>query len=123
AATARAFRRAAAAFDPALLSGDDCAALAAELAATEKACGAARARAAARATACGAHRTQGFADPADWLARVSGSSRGEAQATIDTVATAAEACPRTNEALVSGALSLAQAREIVTTEAARPGSE
>src|SRR2546421_1395335 len=99
---ARGLRAALTAFEPEVVSGADCATLVEELAATEKACAAARARAAARAVACGAHRTQGFVDAAEWLARVSGSSRGEAQAAIDTVATAAEACPRTNEALVSG---------------------
>ena len=43
---ARVLREALAGFDPALLSGADCARAAEELAATEKACGAARALAA-----------------------------------------------------------------------------
>jgi hypothetical protein len=73
AATAASFRQACAGFEPELLSGADCAALAEELAATEKACGAARLLAAARAVACGAHQARGFTTglpgwPARWVA-------------------------------------------------------
>lgn len=117
-----AFRAELAWFDPALVSGDDCRVAAEELARTEKACAAARARAAARAAECGAHRSAGFADAAEWLARSSGSSRGAASAEMRT-ATAAEACPATNEALASGEVSLAQAGEITRTEAECPGTE
>lgn len=81
---ARALRDTLRGFEPGLLSGEDCAAMAEELAATEKACAAAGARAAARAAACGAHREKGFLDAADWLARTTGSSTGEAKAAIET---------------------------------------
>ena len=91
-----------------------------ELAATEKACAAARARAAARAAASGAHAAHGFVDAAEWLARATGSSTTEARAAIDT-AVAADACPHTKAALVTGALSLTQAMEIVRVEAECPG--
>src|SRR5439155_7187005 len=111
-----------AAFDPELLSGDDCATAATVLARIEKACDAARVRAAARAAACGVHRRQGFGDPEEWLARLSGSSTTEARRALDTVATL-ESCPRTANAVAAGELSLAQATEIVRAEAARPGSE
>ena len=109
-------------FEPARYSGPDCVELAEELAATEKACAAARARAAARAAEAGAQSTRGFVDAGEWLARVTGSSRAEARAAIDTAA-AVESCPTTKAALASGSLSLEQAREIVATEAECPGSE
>src|SRR5207302_7039561 len=67
-------------------------------------------------------RRQGFGDPEEGLARLSGSSTTEARRALDTVATL-ESCPATNEAVVAGDLSLDQAREIVKAEAAKPGSE
>jgi hypothetical protein len=67
-AAAQALRAALAGFDPALLSGEDCARLVEALALTEKACGAARALAAARAGECRAHRERGYGDAADWCA-------------------------------------------------------
>lgn len=109
-------------FDPALFSGQDCRALAEELARTEKSCAAARARAAARVAECGSFREGGFDDAADWLSRKTGSSRGDANAAIKT-AEAAEKLPATKEALLNGQLSLAQANEITKTEEQCPGSE
>ena len=117
----RAFRVAVAAFDPAVYSGEDCAVLVEELATAEKACGAARVRAAARAGACGAHRERGFADVSDWLARASGSTSGSAKAALDTAAALQEQ-PAVKAALESGELSMAQAQELVKTEASCPGS-
>jgi hypothetical protein len=99
---ARALRDALTGFEPALVSGRDCAQVVEELARTEKACAAARARAAARAADCGAHTQRGFADPADWLARRSGQSRGEAQSALAT-AHAVDDCPATKAALLAGA--------------------
>jgi hypothetical protein len=107
--------------DPALLSGADCARLAERLATAEKACAGLRARAAARAADCGAHRGLGYAQPADWLAKLSGSSVGEARAALETAAVLPEV-PEVREALAAGSLSLAQAREIALTEGERPGS-
>jgi hypothetical protein len=119
---ARVLRDALGCFDPALLSGAECAGLVEELATTEKACGAARARAAARAADCRAHQEQGFGDAADWLACTSGTSTGEARAAIET-AKAVEDCPDTKAALVAGEVSLGQANEIARTEAEAPGCE
>ena len=119
---ARVLRAALAGFDPAVLSGADCARVAEELAATEKACGAARARAGARAAAGRAHRERGYGDAADWLAAVSGRGRGEARCELDT-ARALEDLPATRAAVVAGQVSLAQAGEVVRTEAEAPGSE
>jgi len=107
--------------DPAVLSGDDCAALVERLAVAEKACAGLRARAAARAVDCGAHRARGHADAADWLAGVSGVSRGEARSTLEAAAVLG-AVPDVGEAVAAGALSLEQAREIARTEADCPGS-
>ncbi len=108
-------------FQPAAFSGDDCAALVEELATTEKVCAAARVRAAARVGACGVHKERGFADVSDWMARASGSSAGSAKAALETAA-ALESLPEAKAALEAGELSMAQARELVRTEAECPGS-
>jgi hypothetical protein len=107
--------------DPGLLSGADCALLAERLAVAEKACAGLRARVAARAADCGAHRGRGHVDAADWLAQATGGSRGEARAVLETAA-AVGAVPEVGQALATGTLSLAQAREIARTEAEVPGS-
>jgi HNH endonuclease len=78
-------------------------------------------RAAARAGACGAHRERGFADVSDWIARATGSTAGSAKAALETAA-ALESQPEAKAALETGELSFAQARELVKTEAAVPGS-
>jgi hypothetical protein len=119
---AQALRKALIGFEPALLSGRDCAEVVEELARTEKACAAARARAGARAADCGAHSQRGFANAADWLARRTGQSRAEAQSALDT-AEAVDDCPATRAALLAGELSLGQAGEIARTEKEVPGSE
>ena len=121
-AMARDFCEALAAFDPEVLSGEDCAVLVEQLAVAEKTCGVVRARAAARAGECRAHQRRGFAEAADWLARVWGSSAGEARSALAT-AGALERCPQTKQALVRGELSLAQAEVIVGAEAHVPGAE
>ena len=109
-------------FDPARLSGADCARVAGELARTEKACAAARARAATRAADCRAHRERGYGDAADWLAAVSGGGRGEARSELET-ARAMEDSDLIKAAAVAGEVSLAQAGEIARTEAEVPGTE
>jgi HNH endonuclease len=108
-------------FQPEAYSGEDCATLVEKLAAIEKVIAAARVRAAARAGECGAHRERGFADVSDWMARAAGSTAGAAKATLDTAA-ALESQPEAKAALEAGELSFAQARELVKTEAAVPGS-
>lgn len=108
-------------FQPELYSGEDCATLFEKLAALEMVSGPARARAAARAGECGAHRELGFAEVSDWMARATGSTAGSAKVALDTAA-ALESQPEAKAALVAGKLSFAQARELVRTEAAVPGS-
>jgi len=117
----RSIRAALVAFQPEVYSGEECAVLVEELATLEKVCVAARVRAAARAGEAGAHRERGFADVSDWLARASGSTMGAAKASLDTAA-ALEQQPEVKAAMEAGDLSLAQARELVKTEAACPGS-
>ena len=108
-------------FEPDSFSGEACAVLAEELATTVKVCTAARDRAAVRAGSFGAHKERGFADVSDWMARASGSTAGSAKAALDTV-TALEAQPEAKAALAAGELSLAQARELLRTEAECPGA-
>ena len=121
-ATAASFRLACAGFQPELLSGADCAALAEELAATEKACAAARLLAAARAVTCGAHRARGFNDGAAWMARQVGGTTGQARQALETAAGLVD-CPGTQTALLAGDLSLLQAAEVVKTQSEAPGAE
>jgi HNH endonuclease len=82
---------------------------------------AARVRAAARAAACGAHRDRGFADASDWLGRMAGTSAAAAKTALDTAA-ALEQLPEAKAAVETGELSIAQAHELVKSEAACPGS-
>lgn len=116
-AAAAALRAALVSSDPALLSGKDCATAAEQLAATEKACATWRLLAAARAVETGAHLELGFRDGASWVARQSGSTSTQARNALDT-AGRLEECPDTKEALLSGEISLDQAREIVETPSA-----
>ena len=115
-------RRALVGFDPSLLSGTDCAALAEALAATEKACAGARLLAAARAVSCGAHKGRGFSDGAAWVARHVGATTGQARQGLE-VAAGLAGCPSTQSALLAGELSLLQAAEIAKAESEAPGSE
>ena len=115
------FRAALVDFSPELHSGEECAVLVEALAGVEKVSAAVRVRAAARAGACGAHRERGFADASDWMARISGTSTAAAKAALGT-ATALEALPDVAAALGAGELSMAQAQELVKTEASCPGS-
>jgi len=108
-------------FQPEGCSGEACATMVEKLAALEKVSAAARVRAAARAGECGAHRERGFADVSDWMARATGSTAGSAKAALETAA-ALESQPKAKAALEAGELSFAQARELVKTEAAVPGS-
>jgi hypothetical protein len=56
------------------------------------------------------------------MARTTGSIPAEARSTLTTTAALAS-CPATSEAVKAGAVSLTQAREIVSAERAVPGSE
>lgn len=121
-AAGAALRAALGAFDPRLLSGPDCARVAEELAATEKACEAVRVLTASRAVDSGAHLNFGFRDGAAWLARQSGITSQQARRDLET-ADRLEDCPRTLDALRAGEISMAQAAEITQAEADTPGVE
>lgn len=108
-------RAALAAFEADRWTGADCAAIAEDLARTQKACAAASARAAARAVACNA-------GDVEWVARTSGATPSQARESLATTAALA-ACPATSDAVAAGVVSLSQAREIVRAEEAVPGSE
>ena len=119
---AESFRALVAEVDVAVLSGDDCAVLAEEMARVEKACGALRAMSGARAADCGAHRGGGFTGALDWAAAMAGCSRHQARSELETGALLGD-CPQTKQAALEGHLSLGQAQEIARTEQAKPGSE
>lgn len=105
-----------------VLSGASAALVAEELARVEKACAALRAMAAARAADCGAHRSAGYADPDEWMARMTGESRAKARSDLATGSRLSD-CPKTRAAASEGELSLGQADEITKTEREKPGSE
>jgi HNH endonuclease len=109
-------------FDPAALSGPECADVVRTLAVTEKVCAAARALAAARAVEEGSYRAEGFASGPKWLARHMGSTTSEARLALGT-ARSIEVCGEVKQALVAGEPSLAQANEIAISEVEVPGAE
>ncbi|HEX6392791.1 MAG TPA: DUF222 domain-containing protein [Acidimicrobiales bacterium] len=117
---ARQLRSLLADFEVGAYSGADCAELVEELSNTEKACAGVRLLAAARAVECKAHEQKGFNDGADWLARQSGTTPGEAKRNLNT---AGKLGDKTKEALLAGELSLDQAEEITNTNSEVPGSE
>lgn len=105
-----------------VLSGEAAALVAEEMARVEKASAALRAMAAARAADCGAHRAAGYADPDEWMARMTGESRSKARSDLATGSRLSD-CPKTRKAATDGSLSLGQAEEITKTEREKPGSE
>jgi hypothetical protein len=115
-------RRALSCFEPGLYPASACARIADELAATEKACGAASLLAARRAVQCGAHQDAGYEDPASWLSRLSGSTKRQAKADLET-ARLLEDCPATKDAALLGEVSVSQAEAITRGEKETPGAE
>jgi hypothetical protein len=102
-----------AAFDPAVLAGEECAALAGVLTRAAMLCETSAARAAGRAIECGARGEAGDASAVEWLARVGGCSTGAVRAGLATVRQVEEH-PLTRAALLAGEVSLAQAAEVVS---------
>jgi hypothetical protein len=121
-AAAAALREALSGFDAGVFSGDDCARIAEELASTSKACVAAQMIAAARAAECKAHQARGFNDAADWLARQTGNTPGQARKSLKNAAKLDDH-PDTRDALLAGEVSMDQAGEILDTAEDVPGSE
>jgi hypothetical protein len=114
--------RALRAFEPGEYSGEDCARLVTTFSRAEKALAAARVRAAARSAESNQHRREGFADPSEWLSRLTGGTARDARNQLDTMKRL-ELCPATRDAVNSGEVSLGQADEIARTEDEVPGSE
>ena len=107
---------------PDTFAPDVAATFAEELAIIENACGAAKVRLMQRAAECGAHRSRGFADVSDWLANATGTTVPEARRQLETTALVRQ-CPDTQDAVLNGQVSLAQAHEIARTAREVPGSE
>jgi hypothetical protein len=120
--TAEAFLASVAGFDPADALPADCVKLAAVAARVEKAAAGVRVLAAARAVGCGAHKEDGVADPVSWLARQGGTTGAQAREALE-LARSLDAHPETKEALLSGAVSVAQAQEIARFDKESPGQE
>ncbi|HXY91092.1 MAG TPA: DUF222 domain-containing protein [Acidimicrobiia bacterium] len=99
-------------FDPGCSSSDECAELAELLAKTANACETASARAAARAAACGEHTRRGRPSAAEWMAKAGGTSTAAARSALKTLEQLRER-PELHAELLSGEVSLSQAREIV----------
>ena len=79
-----AMRDYAASFDPALLSGADASTVVSALAAIKNMAASIEARAAARAEDCGAWARSGDRSPAHHLARITGTTVGQAMAAMET---------------------------------------
>ncbi|MGH9100247.1 MAG: hypothetical protein ACRDV8_08470, partial [Acidimicrobiales bacterium] len=109
-------------FDPGACSGTECATLADELSTTEKACSAARLLAASRAIACGGLEEAGTPDPVAWVARQGGTTGSDARQALE-LAKSLEDHPATRAALLEGAVSIPQAKEIARAERDCPGGE
>ena len=102
-----------AAFDPALVPGEDCAPLAEELARAATVCEAASVRVLARAIECGARGDEGDASALEWMARVRGTTASALRRQLETVAEV-DAQPEVRDAVAVGEVSLAQAAEVVS---------
>ena len=107
-------------FDAGTYTGSDCARLVEKLSVAEKTCAGVRLLAASRAVQCKAFEEKGFNDGADWLARQSGTTPGEAKRNLNTAGRLGD---KTKDALLAGKLSLDQAEEITNTASEVPGSE
>lgn len=120
--TAEAFLSAVCEFEPAIAVAADCVAVAAVAARVEKGASGLRVLAGARAVDAGAHREDGVADPVSWVARQGGTTGAEARQALD-LAKCLAAHPETRAALLEGAVSVAQAKEIARAEHESPGQE
>ena len=117
-----AMARYAAGFDPALLTGTDASVVVSAAAAIKNMAASIEARAAARAEDCGAWARSGDRSPAHHLARVTGTTVGQAMQAMET-ARKLEALPAAKKAAEEGRLSSQQAQAIATAAAADPSAE
>ncbi|HVC14081.1 MAG TPA: HNH endonuclease [Acidimicrobiales bacterium] len=119
---AEAFLWAVSGFDPAQVAPLDCIVVSETAARVEKAAEALRLLAGSRAIRAGAHKEMGVADPATWLARQGGTTGREARQGLELAGTL-DALPKTKEALLEGAVSVAQAKEIANAASELAGTE
>ncbi len=118
-ASAGALRLIVGALDVDVLSGDEAERLARSFAVIERLAAAGKALAAGRAAGCGVWKRSGERSAADWLARLSGTTKGQAQRTLDTAGRVADQ-PEVAVALRAGRLSWQQAEEIAAAAADVP---
>jgi hypothetical protein len=119
---AQAFLAAASGFDPAGAPASDLGRVADLSARVEKAASGVRVLAAARAVERGAHKDEGVADPVAWVARQAGTTGAQARSALE-LARSLEDHPRTKAALLSGSVSVAQAKEVAQATAEALGEE
>lgn len=110
------------ALEPALMTGEQAAAVVRELAVIEKAAATARMFAAVRVAKTDAWRGQGHASAADWLAAHAGITVGRAAAQLRTGRQADE-LPKTKRAMQEGDLSPEQAEAVASASTADPAAE
>jgi hypothetical protein len=115
-------RRLLAGFDPAGLDGAQARELAEQFSELERLAAAGRTLAAGRVAETAAWSAGGFRDAGAWLASVSGTTVGQARATIET-AERMSALPATERALRAGELSAAQVGLVASAASADPGAE
>ncbi|MHB1583365.1 MAG: HNH endonuclease signature motif containing protein, partial [Acidimicrobiales bacterium] len=107
---------------PDQVSGTDAKAMVEALARLEKAAGGARALYAATVAATGAYEEQGDANPARWLAKVTGEPVGRARGTLEAAQTLA-GTPLLKDALLAGEVSLEQAKVAAAVASGDPALE
>jgi hypothetical protein len=88
----------------------------------ENLCAAGKALCAARAAGAGGHRRAGHADPASWLAALSGEPRGRAHDALQTASSLSD-LPLLDKAVRAGQLSPTMARTVADAASKDPGSE
>lgn len=108
--------------DPQRLSCDDAVSLVDWFSEMERLAVAGKTIAAGRAAEGSAWQREGARSPADWLAKKTGSTVGDARGALETAGKLADA-PATEAALRAGALSGRQAEAIAKAAAANPESE
>ena len=109
--------------DARLLTGEHAAELVGLFAKAERLCHAGKALCARRGDESRAWRQAGYRSAADWLAATSGTSTGQAVATLETAQHLDGALEATRQAFQAGELSAAQAAEVAAAAAADPSAE
>ena len=109
-------------FEPARYDGKDAARLVEAFTLGKRLCSAGETLAAARAAECNAHLATGHRDPADWLAAVTGASRGEATDVL-RVANALPCQPGVEDALREGKLTPQRAKLVTDAVKVNPKRE